>query len=344
MTVERAFWRATLDTNPDHCNLNCIMCEDHSPYGDDRLTRKAQGRLRPIMDKKLLEKVIREAAALGFQEIIPSTMGEPLLYPHFERFLDLCLELGLSLNLTTNGTFPSPEKHQNVEYWARRIVPLASDVKISWNGATEAVHSEIMLGASLAQHVDHARRFIAVRDELAVHHYCSMTLQLTFMRRNLAEIPDVVRLAIELGFDRVKGHQLWAHFSELEQQSLRNDIVFAEQWNRTVRECESIVADHHAATGKIMQLDNFFELDLSNLDDIAPGGECPFLNREIWVDPSGRFNVCCAPDQQRKSLGEFGNLKEQNLADIIEGVAYAELVQRYPQKDLCKGCNMRRPA
>jgi MoaA/NifB/PqqE/SkfB family radical SAM enzyme len=344
MSIERAFWRATLDTNPDHCNLNCIMCEDHSPYGDDRVTRKAQGRLRPIMGKQLLEKVIREAAALGFREIIPSTMGEPLLYPHFERFLDLCQELDLSLNLTTNGTFPCPEKHQNVEYWAKRIVPLASDVKISWNGASDSVHREIMLGSSLAQHIDHAKRFIAVRDELAEQHYCSMTLQLTFMRRNLEEIPDMVRLAIELGFDRVKGHQLWAHFPELELQSLRNDIVFAEQWNRTVNECQRIVAEHRALTSKALRLDNFFELDLGNLDDIAPGGECPFLNREIWVDPAGRFNVCCAPDQQRKSLGEFGNLKDQSLAEIIDGTDYADLVKLYPQKDLCQACNMRRPA
>lgn len=343
MTIERAFWRATLDTNPDHCNLNCIMCEDHSPYGDDRATRKAQGRLRPIMDKHLLEKVIREAAALGFREIIPSTMGEPLLYPDFERFLDLCQELGLSLNLTTNGTFPSPARHQNVEYWARRIVPLASDVKISWNGASEAVHSEIMPGSSLAQHIDHARRFIAVRDEWADRHYCSMTLQLTFMRRNLAEIPAMVRLAIELGFDRVKGHHLWAHFPELDQQSLRNDILFAERWNRTVRECQDIVAEHALSTGKALRLDNFFELNVSRLDDIAPGGECPFLNREIWVDPTGRFNVCCAPDQQRRTLGEFGNLKNRHLADIIEGAEYAELLDHYQQKDLCKTCNMRRP-
>ena len=25
-------WRITFDTNPDDCNLHCIMCEDHSPY------------------------------------------------------------------------------------------------------------------------------------------------------------------------------------------------------------------------------------------------------------------------------------------------------------------------
>jgi hypothetical protein len=27
-------WRITFDTNPDDCNLHCIMCEEHSPYSD----------------------------------------------------------------------------------------------------------------------------------------------------------------------------------------------------------------------------------------------------------------------------------------------------------------------
>lgn len=344
MTVAQSFWRATLDTNPDQCNLNCIMCEDHSPYADDCSTRKAQGRLRPIMDQKLLEKVIREAADMGFREIIPSTMGEPLLYPHFERFLDLCVELGLSINLTTNGTFPSSEKHQNVEYWAKRIVPLTSDVKISWNGASESVQSEVMRGTNFAQHVDYAQRFIAIRDSFASQHYCSMTLQMTFMRVNLEEIPDMVRLAIELGFDRVKGHHLWTHFPEMNSQSLRDDASTAEQWNDVVGTCRNIVNEQYATTGKILRLDNFFELDLDDLNDIAPGGECPFLNREIWVDPSGRFNVCCAPDQQRKTLGEFGNLTKMSLHEILCSPEYSEFVEHYQQTELCKTCNMRRPS
>ena len=344
MSLKPDFWRATLDTNPDHCNLNCVMCEDHSPYGDDRATRSAEGRIRPIMDKGLLEKVVREVAALGFREIIPSTMGEPLLYPHFELFLELCHELGLKLNLTTNGTFPGPQKHQSVEHWARRIVPIGSDVKISWNGATSQTHRDIMLGAELDEHINKAKRFIAVRDELADQNYCSMTMQLTFMRQNLHEIPDMVRLAASMGFDRVKGHQLWAHFPELETQSLRNDIVFATRWNRVVEECEAIVQEQTVPGGRPLRLDNFFKLDLANLDDIAPDGECPFLNKEIWVDPTGRFNVCCAPDQQRKSLGEFGNLMDTSVEEVIKGDRYAALVENYRNYDLCKSCNMRRPS
>jgi len=343
MSLEQAFWRITFDTNPDQCNLNCIMCEDHSPYADDLEVRKSQGRLRPIMDPQLLEKIVREAAELGFREVIPSTMGEPLLYPYFDHLLNLCEELGLSVNLTTNGTFPATKKYQTVECWAKRIIPLASDVKISWNGSSEAVQEDIMKGTNLKQHINYAQRFIAVRNQLAEQHYCSVTLQMTFMRINLEEIPDMIRLAIKLGFDRVKGHHLWDHFPELSSQSLRNDVTAIKRWNEIVQRCEEIVKEYFNSTGKALKLDNFFVLDPENPTEIALGGECPFLNREIWIDSSGRFNVCCAPDQQRKTLGDFDNLIKKNISEIINGAEYSELVKCYQEEALCKTCNMRRP-
>jgi MoaA/NifB/PqqE/SkfB family radical SAM enzyme len=337
------FWRITLDTNPDFCNLNCVMCEDHSTYAPSYAEKKKAGTLRPLMSKSLLEKTVREAAAMGIREIIPSTMGEPLLYPYFDVFLDLCHELKLSLNLTTNGTFPAPERHQNVEYWAKKIVPIGSDVKISWNGADDKTQKSIMKGASLAKHIENAKRFMAIRDEMSGQNYCSMTMQMTFLRSNLEQIPQMLDLAIELGFDRLKGHQLWTHFEQMKEESLRNDVSLAARWNQIVRDCHRRVEEHNQTAARPFKLDNFFELELTNLKDIAPGGECPFLGKELWVDPTGRLNVCCAPDQQRKTLGNFGNLNVNSLHDLASSSSYQSLVQNYHDHPLCQSCNMRRP-
>lgn len=43
----------------------------------------------------------------------------------------------------------------------------------------------------------------------------------------------------------------------------------------------------------------------SAADDLAPGAPCPFLAKEIWVAADGRFNVCCAPNDQRMALGSW---------------------------------------
>ncbi|MCZ0943785.1 MAG: SPASM domain-containing protein, partial [Gammaproteobacteria bacterium] len=75
-----------------------------------------------------------------------------------------------------------------------------------------------------------------------------------------------------------------------------------------------------------------------------PGGPCPFLGREAWVSAEGRFDPCCAPDAERRTLGEFGNLYERGLMDIWRGGAYRTLMATYRNRTLCLGCNMRRPA
>lgn len=338
-------WRITIDTNPDQCNLNCIMCEDHSTYAVPQSERKRNGTQRKNMDKVLAEKVVREAAEMGVSELIPSTMGEPLLYRHFDLILDLCRELNLKLNLTTNGTFPSPEKDKNVEYWAQRITPIGSDVKISWNGATVKTQEEIMPRSSLLEHINNAERFIAIRNQVALEtsNYCKVTMQLTFLETNIDEIPDMIKLAIKLGFDRVKGHHLWAHFNEIQSLSLRKNRDSIMRWNKTVRVCQHIVKEHNDINTHQVVLDNFFELDAGEIENIAPNGKCPFLGKEMWVDPSGRFNVCCAPDQQRKTLGYFGNLTDSSLSDIWNSEAYTRLSKNYMDNVLCKNCNMRRP-
>jgi len=338
-------WRITIDTNPDSCNLNCIMCEDHSEYAVSQSERKSKGTQRPNMTKGLLERAVRESAKMGVKELIPSTMGEPLLYRHFDLILDLCEELNLKINLTTNGTFPSPDKEKNVEYWAKRITPIGSDVKISWNGATAKTQEQIMPRSSFTQHIDNAKRFIAVRNQVAkdTKNYCKVTMQLTFLETNIAEIPAMLEMAIELGFDRVKGHHLWTHFEEIKSLSLRKDSDSIKLWNETVKLCHKIANRHNDVSEHKIKLENFFELDPTEINNISPEGECPFLGKEMWVDPNGRFNVCCAPDQERKKLGDFGNLNQKSVGDIWHSAEYQHLCNNYMTNSLCQSCNMRRP-
>ena len=80
-------WRLTFDTNPDTCNLHCVMCEEHSPHSALSRKRKEEGRTHRLMPIDLIERVIADTAPHGLREIIPSTMGEPLLYKHFEDIL-----------------------------------------------------------------------------------------------------------------------------------------------------------------------------------------------------------------------------------------------------------------
>lgn len=335
-------WRITFDTNPDTCNMRCIMCEEHSPHSPLQAARKAEGRPRRVMSIDLIRQVVADAAPHGLREIIPSTMGEPLLYDDFEEILALCATHDVKLNLTTNGSFP----RLGAKAWAERIVPVTSDVKISWNGATKATQELIMIGSSWERVLGNLRDFIAVRDAHAAAggHRCRVTLQTTFLEANVAELAGMVRLAIELGVDRVKGHHLWAHFDAIKDQSMRRSPEAIRRWNAAVLDARAVVADRRLPNGERLLLDNIFLLDEDAVDDLAPGGPCPFLGREAWVSAVGRFDPCCAPDAQRRTLGDFGDLTDTGLMDIWRGDAYQRLVSTYRTRALCRGCNMRQPA
>ena len=335
-------WRITFDTNPDDCNLSCIMCEDHSPFSKTRSDRLANGKPRRRMSIDLIKRILSESQGTPLREIIPSTMGEPLLYKHFEEIIELCHQYSVKLNLTTNGTFP----RKGVDAWAKLIVPVTSDVKISWNGATKETQEKIMLGSNWHKVLDNLEKFISIRNEHAKEtgHYCQVTLQMTFLETNVHELADIVQLGIRLGVDRIKGHHLWAHFSEIKNLSMRRNPETIRRWNEAVTEAQTLCETQLLANGKKIKLENIFALNEQAENDIAPGAECPFLGQEAWVASDGRFNPCCAPDKERLKLGDFGNLNEKSLAEIWNSVAYADLRKNYMQQAVCKGCNMRKPA
>ncbi len=337
----RGPWRITFDTNPDDCNLRCIMCEDHSPYSSTQSDRRAAVLPKRRMDIGMIRRVLADAAGNGLREIIPSTMGEPLLYRHMGKIIDLCSEYGVKLNLTTNGTFPI----RGARAWAERIVPMGSDVKVSWNGATKETQEQVMLGSNWERVVENVRTFVAVRDEHAQAggNRCRVTFQLTFMEINHVEIPAVVELAAQLGVDRVKGHHLWVHTPEMGNQSMRRNKDTVARWNVTVSAAHEAAERCRLPDGNTVLLENIFPLDEQDSADIAPGGECPFLGQEAWVASDGRFNPCCAPDAQRRSLGDFGNLYDRNIREIWESDEYRDLRATYMTTQLCQGCNMRRP-
>lgn len=341
MTTNKGPWRITFDTNPDDCNLSCIMCEDHSLYSTtqrDRIQARLPKRRMPI---ELIRKVVAQAKPLGLREIIPSTMGEPLLYKHFTEIIALCHEYDIKMNLTTNGTFPI----KGARAWAELIVPVTSDIKISWNGATKATQEKIMRGSSWEKVLNNVRELVVFRDQYAQSHdhYCRITFQLTFLEENIHELADIIVLAAELGIDRVKGHHLWVHFDALQASSMRRDPQAIERWNEAVKKAQQVIAVKRLPNGKEVLLENIYPLSLSAKTAPLATGQCPFLGKEAWVATDGAFNPCCAPEQERRTLGTFGKLTEMALPAIWESADYQYLKVNYQQYDVCQKCNMRKP-
>ena len=315
------------------------MCEEHSPYSPSHQAR-VRGELGyRRMDIETIERVITECAQKGLREIIPSTMGEPLIYKHMPRIIEMCHEHGVRLNLTTNGTFP----RLGAEKWAELIVPIGSDVKLSWNGASHSAQSLVMIKNDFEKNMEDLRTFIRIRDAHAAAggNYCSVTFQMTFMEMNLEQVPKVVELAIREGVDRVKGHHLWAHFSEIKDQDMRRSRDAILRWNAISRECIEIADENPLPNGKRIILANIYELDPDHGGELHPAATCPFLGQEAWVNHEGRFDPCCSPDELRQTLGYYGNVEDDGLLAIWQSAEYRELLKNYLDNDVCHQCNMR---
>ena len=278
-------------------------------------------------------------------------MGEPLMWRHFDIFLDLCHEFSpqLKLNLTTNGSFPSNGVRAGVDAWAAALLPVLSDVKFSWNAATKSTQEAVMKHANFDRQLANLNTFLRARDAASAlgGYRASVTLQLTFMERNAPDFPAIVELAAKLGVDRVKGHHLWAHWAAMEGQSFRRDADAAQRWNDIAAACRAAAAANPRRGGGHVSLQNFDDLSVSDVGShkaVPADAACPFLGQELWVNSRGRLDPCCAPDEQRKLLGAFGDVaRSGGIMAAWRSDKYRALMRDYASHPVCKQCNMRRP-
>ncbi len=335
-------WRITLDTNPEDCNLNCIMCEEHSPYSTfkQKLFEKTGVKYRR-MPKEWIEPLFKEAKELGVKEIIPSTMGEPLIYKHIKLFFEYAKKYNIKINLTTNGTFPG----KPVEEWAKLIIPVTSDTKISLNGATKETAEKIMIGLNFEKQIENIRKYVVYRNQYfeKTGYYSRISFQLTFMQNNMHELPEIIKLASELDIDRIKGHHLWTHFPEIKHLSFKYNRESIKKWNSLVDKAYEAADKYLRKNGEKVILEQIDYLQEYENVEIPYEYECPFLEKELWISATGKISPCCAPDELRDSLGNFGFYPETSLKEVLDSKLYKNLVENYKEHPLCKSCVMRKP-
>lgn len=335
-------YRITLDTNPEDCNLKCIMCEEHSRYSNFKNELyDSTGVKARRMPSNWIDKIFQEAKELDVKEIIPSTMGEPLLYKDIDKFFQLAKKYDIKINLTTNGTFPK----RDVTEWAELILPVTSDTKISLNGVTKDLAESIMQGIHFEQHVSNLKTFIECRD---LHYrksgfYSRITLQLTFMQKNMHQLPEIIKLGASMGVDRIKGHHLWTHFEEIKDLSFKTNKESIAVWNSIVDKANDAAETYRKPNGEKVLLEQIDYLNEKETSLIPESYACPFLGKELWVSATGKISPCCAPDKERDSLGDFGNYKNRTFKEVLNSSIYNDLITNYKQKPLCLACVMRKP-
>jgi MoaA/NifB/PqqE/SkfB family radical SAM enzyme len=238
-----------------------------------------------------IEKYAAERDVSGkrlLREVIPSTMGEPLLYSHFYELLELCDSLGLPLNLTTNGTFPG---NWGSDAAMELLLCSCSDIKVSYLASEQ--FDGWKANVEKLVNVRDRLRMDAESAETAESRVATVSLQVTLHKKNLQDVSELVSWASAIGIDRIK----W------------NKVVLLSSASQALREMyalddallESLRNEFRSGVYSASSLKHEGSLFFNDSADIcAVGGKCescPFAD-EVWVWPDGHEDHCPNPEKR----------------------------------------------
>lgn len=310
------------------CNLRCRMCLVSYRPG---LSRR-EGSMPYETFRRLVD------AVPGLERLTLQGLGEPLLAPDLVRMVAHASGRGVRVGFNTNGMLLTPAR-------ARELADAGLDwLHVSIDGATAEVHEGIRAGADLERVVEHVRAAARIADEHGGRP--RMSLVTVAMRRNVHQLPDLVRLAADVGVPRLWVQNLSHSFSDA-----GGSPDFAAISRFTAGEAlwagdgpaEPALAAARAAADELG-----VELRLPRAEEAprprpagTPGCDWPW--RSAYVTHRGRVQPCCmVMGEDRATLGD---LAEASFADIWEGEAYAafrDALRTDEPPAVCRGCSLYR--
>lgn len=296
--------KLTLQTN-DTCNLDCPHCQIPRSEKRERMSSSALDRVVDELFPTLIE-------------LHPSNLGEPTLWPLFPTLCAAMRRHGVLLDLTTNGTRLTAER-------VAQIAPVARDVKVSFDGARAETFERLRLGASFAAVCANVRAL--VEGLRAVRPTATVTLQMTLMRSNFRELPDLVRLANDLGARGVKAYHLFSFSPAMDAESLMGGL---EAWPAVLAEAESV----GRALGVTVRCAEPAATGASALRATV----CHLPWHEAWIDVDGSVVPC------HSHGGDVaGNVEREPFAQAWNGPLYRSIRRAFAAGRpgwRCAGCGM----
>ena len=183
------------------CNLNCIMCgRDEAKFSLTTLDVNILKNLVPILDE------VEEITLFGW--------GEPTLHPCFEEILAFLDNYPVKKYFLTNGMRLDRIKDALFKYHVDIMA-------VSLDGAKAETNNSIRVNSSLDFIVNQLKEIVSIKKEKRLN-YPYMNFVMTMFDRNIEELPDLIKLASNIGLDEVKGLYLTAFSDSLAKETLYN--------------------------------------------------------------------------------------------------------------------------
>ncbi len=292
----------------DRCNLKCPHCQLPRPQGASQMSWGLMERIAAKLFPRLIE-------------LHPTNLGEPLCWPHFRELCRRMDEEGVLLDLTTNGTLLTSERLE----W---IAPIARDIKVSFDGATEPTFQRYRRGADFRTVCGRVRALVERLRRVKVRRPV-VALQMTLMRGNFKELPALVHLGAELGVDLIKAYHLFSFSTSCDEESLMPEL---DAYEAVLRDA--------IAVGQ--ELGVHLQLAEPALSPGAPMNLLPSVCHlpwhESWIDFDGAVVPC------HSHGGELaGNIVSTSFTEIWNGPLYRRIRAAFAAGApgwICADCGM----
>jgi MoaA/NifB/PqqE/SkfB family radical SAM enzyme len=322
------------------CNLLCRTC-----------VRNAWDEPPGTMSTETFARVIDGVRAVSpLPTLFFGGFGEPFAHPDLLAMLAAAKAAGCPVELITNGTRLDEDTR-------RELVRIGVDrLWVSIDGATPESYADVRLWDALPQVTEDLARL----RELRIAHGSGLPrLGIAFvaMRRNIADLPEVVRLGQKLGADRFSVSNVLAHTPEMREQVLYARSIDAEDVG------PSAWAPEVSLAGWTRRADHRALVRVRRAPGRSPragrGGAantCPFVEKgSVSIRWDGAISPCLPLLHTHRSYLDFrprtshaysvGNVNDVSLAEAWREPGYVALRERLLAFDfapctICNSCDM----
>jgi radical SAM protein with 4Fe4S-binding SPASM domain len=275
----------------------------------------------------------------GLEELQLQGLGEPLMHPRFFDMVAYAARRGVRTSTNSNMTLLNPTR-------AERLVTCGLDeLHVSIDGATAATYERIRVRAKFDRVVANVELVQATKRRLGFE-TPTLRVVIVAMRQNLAEFPDLVRLAHRLGIHTVFVQHLCHDFGESslpEQYQPMRDFVAGE----TLLGEDPRRIEHFFAAARAVAAELGVDLRLPNTrPKFHPPGtpgpkRCDWPWRGAYVSYDGRAMPCCmvaTPDR-----ANFGNMAAHGADAVWNSAAYHDFRDQLSSDtppEVCRSCSI----
>lgn len=333
----------------NRCNLQCVTCMRNS--WDEPL-----GEMSPATFARIIEALRLLSPP---PDVLFGGLGEPLSHPDIVEMVRHTKAFGSSVELITNGTLLN-------KALSKQLIDAGLDrLWVSLDGATPESYKDVRLGAALPEVLANLAEFRHAR--WTKHYPAALDISLkpqlgiifVAMKRNIADLPAVFRLASRSGALNFMVTNVLPYTSEMQEEILYsralNDSVYSSSpWlgfldlpkidiNPTTREAVyyAMRSDHslHIARGSLGERNN----------------RCPFIEKgALAIRWDGEVSPCLALLHNHKTYlcryerslkrHTVGNVMEQPIGHIWNKPEYLSFRKRLEEFNfspctLCGGCD-----